>query len=257
MEGPVIDLSGVSVSLGGRPVLQDISWKVMPGDFSAVIGPNGGGKTTLLRVILGLLDPAAGTVRVLGGSPAEKRHLLGYVPQYRTFDFSYPVSVLEMVLSGRLGHVRGFPRRYSREDREMAESALRTMGIADLAGREIGRLSGGQQQRAIIARALAAGPEMLILDEPTVYVDAPTGDHFMEILDGLRETMTIVLVTHDIGALSSHVTKVACLNRRLYTHNDARITGDMIEAAYGCPIDLIAHGLPHRVFAEHGEGEEP
>lgn len=257
MKAPVIDFSGVSVSLGGRPVLEDVTWSVMPGDFSAVIGPNGGGKTTLLRVILGLIKPVAGTVRVLGGRPEEKRHLIGYVPQYRTFDFSYPVSVLEMVLSGRLGHVHGFPRRYSLEDREFACSALRTMGIADLADREIGRLSGGQQQRAIIARALATGPEVLILDEPTVYVDTPTGEHFMEILDGLRERMTIVLVTHDIGVLSSHVTKVACLNRRIYTHNDAQITGDMIQATYGCQVDLIAHGLPHRVFAEHQEGDRP
>jgi len=129
------------------------------------------------------------------------------------------------------------------------------MGIGDLAGQEIGALSGGQQQRAIIARALVGEPEVLILDEPTVYVDAPTGDHFMDLLVGLRDEMTVLLVTHDVGVLSSRVTKIACLNRRIFTHDTAEITGDMLTGAYGCPVDLIAHGLPHRVLGEH-EGEE-
>ncbi|QYZ79349.1 metal ABC transporter ATP-binding protein [Methanofollis formosanus] len=248
---PVIELSGVTVDLGGKRVLEDVSLTVEEGDFYAVIGPNGGGKSTLLKTVLGLVRLAAGDVKVLGGRPQERRHLLGYVPQYRTFDFSYPVTVGEMVLSGRLGHLQGFPRRYGRKDHEMADEALELMGIADLAGREISRLSGGQQQRAIIARALAAGPRVLILDEPTVYIDSPTEDHFMKTLDTLREQMTIVFVTHDIGVLSSRVTKVACLNRRLYTHESPELTSDMIEAAYGCPVDLIAHGVPHRVFPEH------
>ncbi|QSZ67470.1 metal ABC transporter ATP-binding protein [Methanofollis aquaemaris] len=248
---PVIELSGVTVDLGGKRVLEDISLSVEKGDFYAIIGPNGGGKSTLLKTILGLVRPVAGTVRVMGGDPQERRHLIGYVPQYRTFDFSYPATVREMVLSGRLGHLQGFPRRYGRDDQEMAEEALDLMGIADLAGREIGQLSGGQQQRVIIARALAARPRVLILDEPTVYIDSPTEDHFMKTLDALRKRMTIIFVTHDIGALSSRVTRVACLNRRLYTHDSPELTPEMIEAAYGCPVDLIAHGVPHRVFPEH------
>ncbi|NVO66980.1 metal ABC transporter ATP-binding protein [Methanofollis tationis] len=252
---PVIDVRGVSVTLGGRPVLEDVDFRVEKGDFYAVIGPNGGGKSTLLKVILGLIRPSAGTVRVLGGTPVERRHLLGYVPQYRTFDFSYPVTVGEMVLSGRLGHIRNFPRRYGQEDRAAADRAMATMGIGDLAAQEIGALSGGQQQRAIIARALVGDPEVLILDEPTVYVDAPTGEHFLDLLVGLREEMTVLLVTHDVGVLSSRVTKIACLNRRIFTHDTAEITGDMLKGAYGCPVDLIAHGLPHRVVGEH-EGEE-
>jgi zinc transport system ATP-binding protein len=127
------------------------------------------------------------------------------------------------------------------------------MGITHLAGREIRDLSGGEQQRAIIARALAANPEILFLDEPTIYVDAPTQAGFYEILDDLARKMTIVLITHDIGVVVSHVTKVACLNRRLFTHDSREITQDMIDNTYGCPVDLIAHGLPHRVFRHHGE----
>ncbi|MBP2146789.1 zinc transport system ATP-binding protein [Methanofollis sp. W23] len=248
---PVIELLGVTVDLGGKRVLENITVSIEEGDFYAIIGPNGGGKSTLLKTVLGLVSPAAGSVKVLGGSPQECRHLVGYVPQYRTFDFSYPATVGEMVLSGRLGHLTNFPRRYSSEDHEMAEEALTMMGIADLSEREISRLSGGQQQRAIIARALAARPRVLILDEPTVYIDSPTEDHFMKTLDALREKMTIVFVTHDVGVLSSRVTRVACLNRHLYTHDSPELTPDMIEAAYGCPIDLIAHGIPHRVFPEH------
>ncbi|TAJ45526.1 metal ABC transporter ATP-binding protein [Methanofollis fontis] len=252
-DGAVIEVEHVGVDLGGRTVLEDVSLRICRGDFYAIIGPNGGGKSTLLRVILGLIHPDTGEVRVLGGPPDEQRHLLGYVPQYRTFDFSYPLTVRGMVLSGRLGHIARFPRRYGEEDREAADGAMETMGIADLADRPISALSGGQQQRAIIARALAGNPEVLILDEPTVYVDSPTGEHFMDVLDVLRRQMTVVFVTHDIGVLSRHVTKVACLNRRIYTHDTPEITGDMIQGAYGCPVDLIAHGLPHRVFAEHGE----
>jgi len=254
---PAIDVRGVSVTFGRRPALESVDLRVEKGDFYAVIGPNGGGKSTLLKVILGLIRPSEGTVRVLGGTPFERRHLLGYVPQYRTFDFSYPVTVGEMVLSGRLGHIGGFPRRYRQEDREAAERAMETMGIHDLAGLEICALSGGQQQRAIIARALVGDPEVLILDEPTVYVDTPTGEHFLDLLTRLRRQITVLLVTHDIGVLSSRVTKVACLNRRIFTHETTEITGDMLEGAYHCPVDLIAHGLPHRVLGEHEQEERP
>ncbi len=219
MMDPLIALEDVSVWLGKRPVLEGVNLTIRPQDFYAVIGPNGSGKTTLLKVILGLIHPSEGRVRIFGGSPREKRQLLGYVPQFRTFDFSYPITVMEMVLSGRLGHIPGPIRRYREEDYDHAARALDMMEIGDLADRELRALSGGQQQRAIIARALAGEPEVLLLDEPTIYVDAPTEMRFYETLERLLAAMTIVLVTHDIGVISSHVTKVACLNRRLYTHD--------------------------------------
>lgn len=255
MMDPPIALRDVSVRLGGRPVLEGVNLTINPQDFYAVIGPNGSGKTTLLKVILGLIHPSEGSVQIFGGSPREKRQLLGYVPQFRTFDFSYPVTVMEMVLSGRLGHIPGPIRRYRPLDYDQAARALEMMEIADLADRELRALSGGQQQRAIIARALAGEPEVLLLDEPTIYVDTPTEMRFYETLERLRAAMTIVLVTHDIGVISSHVTKVACLNRRLYTHDSAEITEEMLSATYHCPVDLIAHGLPHRIFREHDEEE--
>ena len=253
MTAPVIEVEGVGVRFRGHTILEDVNLAIYPDDFYAIIGPNGGGKTTLLKVILGLLTPSRGTVRILGGTGPAARRNLGYVPQFRTFDFEYPITVREMVLSGRLGHITRIPRRYGADDHARTEEALETLNITDLADRQIRSLSGGEQQRAIIARALVGDPRVLLLDEPTVYVDAPTTTQFYGILDGLRERMAIVLVTHDIGVLPEHVTRVACLNRRLYTHDTNEITADMLEAAYHCPVDLIAHGVPHRVLSEHAE----
>ena len=256
VKSPVIELEKVSCLLGGRPVLDQVDLRVREGDLYAVIGPNGGGKTTLLRVILGLLPVSAGTVRVFGKLPREARSRVGYVPQFRTFDFQYPISVEEMVISGRLGHIPGPLKRFSAEDHAAARTALERTGILHLSGRPIRTLSGGEQQRAIIARALVGDPALLILDEPMVYVDIPTEDQLFDLLDGLTGSMTILLVTHDIGAISTHVTRVACLNQRIYTHDTNEITGEMLTAAYHCPVDLIAHGVPHRVFRDHERGDQ-
>ena len=253
MNGPVIELEKVSCILSGRPVLDAVDLKVREGDLYAVIGPNGGGKTTLLRVILGLLPISSGTVRVFGRDPLQARSRIGYVPQYRTFDFLYPITVEEMVLSGRLGHIRSPVRRFSKEDRSAAQKALERTGIPHLSSRPIADLSGGERQRAIIARALVGDPDLLILDEPMVYVDMPTEHQLFDMLEGLLSRMTILLVTHDIGAISPHVTRVACLNGRIFTHDTNEISEEMLTAAYHCPVDLIAHGIPHRVFRDHGK----
>jgi zinc transport system ATP-binding protein len=253
MGKPVIETEDLWLMKNGEAVLEAVNLRVDEGDFYAIIGPNGGGKTTLLKVILGLIRPSKGTVRVLGGPPEKNRHLLGYVPQMRTFDFDYPVSARGMVLSGLLGHKNGVMKRYDAADTGRADRALATMGISHLADRTIKNLSGGEQQRVMIARALVGDPRVLLLDEPTVFVDTPTETQFFDILEDLARSLTIVLVTHDIGVIVSHVTRVACLNRRLYTHDSAELTEDMIQGAYACPVDIIAHGQPHRVFRPHEE----
>ncbi len=250
-EEPVIEVKDLWLSRKGEVILEDINLRILHKDFFAIIGPNGSGKTTLLKVILGLIPPDRGTIRILGGTPQEKRHLIGYVPQLRTFDFDYPISVRGMVLSGLLGRKTGFFKTFSDEDTALADKALSTMGIAPLADRTICNLSGGEQQRVVIARALVGNPQVLFLDEPTVFVDTPTETQFYDILGNLARTMTIVLVTHDIGVIVSHVTKVACLNRRMFTHESRELTEDMIQGAYKCPVDLIAHGHPHRVLRPH------
>jgi zinc transport system ATP-binding protein len=253
MTGPVIECRGIGYRAGDRLILDSVDLTVRKGDFYAVIGPNGGGKTTLLKIILGLLQPSEGIVRVFGTSPRKGRAGIGYVPQYRTFDFQYPITVEEMVLSGRLSHIPGVTRRYTERDRETVRETLKQLGISRLKDRELRRLSGGEQQRAIIARALVGEPKLLILDEPLVYVDVPTEERIFDLFAELESRLTILVVTHDIGAISSHVTRVACLNSKMYTHDTAEITGDMLAAAYHCPVDLIAHGVPHRVFRDHRE----
>jgi zinc transport system ATP-binding protein len=247
----IVEMKGVWVRRGGRSVLEDIDFILEKGDFYGVIGPNGGGKTTLIKVILGLIKPWKGEVLVEGKTPETNRYLLGYVPQYRTYDFTYPLTVREMVLSGRMGLIAGPFRKYHPEDHQKAETAMERMGIRDLSDRTIGELSGGQQQRAIIARALISEPHALLLDEPTTHVDPRMEEEFYEILRSLRKRMAILLVTHDMTAISAYVDKIACLNRRLFTHGTKEIDEDMLAAVYHCPINLLAHGIPHRVLRSH------
>jgi zinc transport system ATP-binding protein len=250
-----IALEHVYAEIAGQNVLEDISLAVNEKEFYAIIGPNGGGKTTLIKLMLGLIRPEKGRIRVFGGKPSDNRHLLGYVPQFHTFDFHYPVTLEEMVLSGRLGNKNRIFTRYTKKDRAITEEVLTTLGISNLSQREISALSGGERQRAIIARALVSEPRALLLDEPTVYVDAPAEQQFYSILNSLKEKMAVILVTHDIGVVSDHATKVGCLNRRLYTHDSAEITDDMLTSAYQCPVELIAHGVPHRVLRTHNHEE--
>jgi zinc transport system ATP-binding protein len=248
-------MKDVSICYGRKVVIEDVSWEVGEHDFAAIIGPNGGGKTTLLKGILGLLPLSSGEITIFGLPPGEGRRLIGYVPQFHTFDFSFPITVSEMVLQSRLHHITGRFKRYREEDHQIAQHVLQQIGLADSGDAPISTLSGGQQQRAIIARALAGEPRLLILDEPTVYVDAPTEEQFFTLIEKLRAEMTVIIVTHDIGAISGKVNRIACLNHHLFTHGDAEITDDMLTAVYGCPVDLIAHGVPHRVLREH-RGEE-
>jgi zinc transport system ATP-binding protein len=257
MSEHVIEVTDLSYSLNGREILSHVNLIVDQGDFYAIIGPNGGGKTTLLRILLGLLAPDSGKVTVFGRPPGEVRDRIGYVPQFKTFDFSYPITVREMVRSGLMGHGRGVSRRIDPAREEEVDRVMEDLGLSGLASQQVGRLSGGEQQRAIVARALVGDPDLLILDEPTVYVDAPTELQFLDLLDMLRRTKTLVMVTHDIGVLPSHVTRIACLNHRIFTHGGAEITDEMLEFGYGCPVDLIAHGVPHRVLRDHApEGGE-
>lgn len=256
VEASVVEARDLSFYHDGQPVLENVSLVVREGDFYAILGPNGGGKTTLLRIILGLLPPSSGTIRLFGGDPESGRSLVGYVPQFRTFDFHYPITVEEMVLSGRLSHLPGLRKRYGAGDRDRALAVMEKLGLRDLSGRAISTLSGGEQQRVILARALVGEPRLLILDEPTVYVDAPTEVQFFGIVKELRKSMTLLLVTHDIGVISRQVTRVACLNRTLHTHDSPEITEDMITATYHCPVDLVAHGLPHRVLGDHRKGRK-
>lgn len=249
---PAIEMKGVWFSYDKTPVLKDVTLTLEQGDFLGIIGPNGGGKTTILKLLLGVLKPDRGTVRILGEAPHDASHRVGYVPQNTDLNITFPISVMDVAMMGRLSRSR-IGRRYSREDRSKAEEALRKAGIWEYRNTPIGRLSGGQRQRVFIARALATDPEILFLDEPTASVDP---DFEMDLFDFLRELnrkVTIVAVTHDVGVISRNVKSVACVNRTLIFHEEGQITEEMIDMAYKCPVDLVAHGIPHRVLPTHGD----
>lgn len=209
---PALSLNHLSFSYQDMTVLKDISFKVMPGQFIGIIGPNGGGKTTLLKLILGFLKSNEGSIEVFGNSPASARLSMAYVPQSLRFDKQFPISVIELVLEGRLANLPWYGS-FNRKDKQIAEDALARVGLLDLKNRPLGSLSGGQAQRALIARALASGPKLLILDEPTASVDAQAELDIYAILKKLQGDMTILMVTHNLQAVIELTEKVICVQK--------------------------------------------
>ena len=253
MQPNVIELDHVWFSYQASPVLVDVTFALPRGEFLGIIGPNGGGKTTLLKLMVGLLKPDRGMIRVLGQEPSVASSKVGYVPQDTDFNRGFPISVMDVALMGRLSRLRR-GRGYSKEDREKVEQILERVGMLEYRERPIGKLSGGQRQRVFIARALATEPEILFLDEPTAGVDRDFRTDLYDILRELNQEVTIVVITHDIGVVSRHMRSIACVNKHFIFHEGGQITQEMIDMAYECPVDLIAHGLPHRVLPSHREG---
>ncbi len=245
-----IEIKNVSAGYENEIVIENINCNIYDGDFFGIIGPNGGGKSTLLKIILGLLNPTKGSVRIYGQLPKTGRKNIGYVPQYSEYDKQYPISVWDVVLMGRRS-IRGIHPLYSADDKKATIEALKKVNMEKCKKRHISELSWGQRQRVFIARALVSNPKILLLDEPTASIDKDTQLNFYNLLKELNKNVTIVLITHDIGVISSYVTRVACLNHYLFTHDEKMITKEMLEATYSCPVDLIAHGIPHRVLDEH------
>lgn len=244
---PAAELVNVTYRYPGAPpdtppVLEDVSLRIEPDDYVGLIGPNGGGKTTLLRILLGLLRPELGEVRVLGTSPTQARSRVGYVPQHARIDTTVPASVLDVVLTGRLNR-SGWGVRYGPEHRSAALAALEQTGVAHLASKTVAELSGGQRQRVLIARALASDAAILLLDEPTAGVDAPMERGFYALLQELNERLPIVLVSHDVSFVSSHMKRIACLNRRLVCHTASEVTAEMLAATYDghTHLSLVEH----------------
>lgn len=263
---PVVELSHVSfgyppAGLDAR-VLDDVSLRIEPDDLLGIIGPNGGGKTTLLKIILGLIRPQKGDVRVLGEPPSRTRHLVGYVPQHARIDESVPASVLDVVLTGRLSHSR-WGWRYRRRDDEAAMAALEQTSTADLAHRQFGDLSGGQRQRVLIARALVSDARLLLLDEPTAGVDTHMEASLFELLETLNERLPVVMVSHDVSFVSSRLKRVACLNKQITVHPASEITQEIIGQMYHGPVSIVQHAdhcpvhLDHAHPHHHGEPASP
>lgn len=242
-----IQMQNVTFAYDGEPVIHDVTLSIDQNELVCIVGPNGGGKTTFLRLILGIIKPQSGTVRVFGQHPEYARREIGYVPQQTMFDQSFPVSVLDVALMGRLGGSNwGF---FSKEAKGKALFALEEVGLAPLAGKPFSSLSGGQKQRVLIARALATEPRMLLLDEPTSNVDQLTTHKLYEILQRLSAKMTVIFVSHDVGVVSTIVTSVLCINNReIVVHPTSDLTGDALSTLYGGNMKLVRHD--HRCAEE-------
>lgn len=258
MSEAVIEVRDLSYAYNGGPdVLRGVRLTVRRGDYVAVLGPNGGGKTTLLKLLLGVLKPSTGTVRVLGVEPARAVRRVGYMPQATEARRGMPMTSLEVVLTG-LQRGAGLGPFWGRGDRGRALRAMERVGVADLAGRMVAGLSGGQRQRVLIARALVSDPEILFLDEPTASVDAQGRCSLLELLADLNREMTVVYVSHDLSIVASGASSVACVNRTLHFHPTPEVTRDMLDMMYGaeggrCPVEVFTHGeVPHRVVPRHG-----
>ena len=244
----LLEMKNLSASYGTNIVLQDVDFRVYENDFIGVIGPNGGGKTTLLKVILGLVKPLRGDL-IFNGD-LMNRNKIGYLPQISTGDNSYPVTVRDVILSGLMIH-KGLISRMSAFDKNKAGSVIEELGLADLADSSLNELSGGQLQRVLLGRAVIGDPKLLLLDEPGNFVDANFEKDFYEKLFLLNKRMAILMVSHDIGTISAHIKSFACINRFLHYHPSPEITNEQL-LAYDCPIQLITHGVvPHTVLKNH------
>ncbi len=235
-----ISINQVSYAYGSSNVLENISVEIEEEEFFGVIGPNAAGKSTLLKLMLGMLKPDKGDITVLGKSPRQACKHIGYVPQYPSFPRNFPIKVQDVVLMGRLG-INGKMRRFSDRNRVIALDSILAVEIYELSAKPIKDLSGGQVQRMLIARALASKPEILILDEPTANIDVQAEENIFALLKQYNEHMTIIVVSHDIAFISAYVNRVGCLNKTLICHETETVSGKTIEELYGAQVNMIHH----------------
>ncbi len=220
------------------PVLENINLEIEAEEFFGLIGPNAAGKSTLIKLLLGLLMPDSGEILIKGQPPLKARHLLGYVPQHPTFPCDFPITVEEVVMLGRQSPTYGW---FDRQDRQAARVAMQAVEIADIARQPIKTISGGQRQRMLIARALISHPEILILDEPTANIDLQAEESIFSLLKQYNDHITIIVISHDVAFISEYVHRVGCLNKTLICHATAAIDGKIIAELYGGAVRMIQH----------------
>jgi len=245
MSKPLLEIRNMDIAYQKQLVLSNVSLSVFEHDFIGIIGPNGGGKTSLLKAILGLLKPLRGSI-----THNIERSEIGYLPQGSQVDENFPITVKEVIASGlEHGLKTGF--RTARNRRDKIERAISTVGMEALQSRPIGELSGGEFQRTLLARAIISSPRLLVLDEPDTHVDNLFETELYALLKELNKNITILLVSHDIGIISPYIKTIACVNRDLHYHPSNEINEEQLKV-YNCPIEIIAHGpVPHRVIKEH------
>ena len=236
-DAPVIEIKGLDFAYNGVPILKDVNLTIGRRELICIVGPNGGGKTTLIKLIMGLLKPGSGSIRVFGQNPARVRERIGYLPQHAMHDPRFPITVMEVVLMGRVE--RTWIGRYSPEDKKAARTALQEMGMSEYADRPFSDLSGGQRQRVMIARALSTEPDLLVLDEPTSNVDIILESRLYDILHELSERMTVLTVTHDI--VSELVEEVICVNRTVHIHPTSEVKEGGLASIYAGAGRMVHH----------------
>ena len=247
----IIEINGLSAGYDGKTVLHQVDLVVYEKDFLGIIGPNGGGKTTLIKCILGLHQPSEGSIRFYKNGQEIPDMNMGYLPQYNTIDKKFPISVYEVILSG-LSKQKSIFRRYSKEQHELVRQMIARMGLEGMEERSIGSLSGGQLQRALLGRALVSNPEVVILDEPNTYIDKRFEAKLYSLLEEINKERAIILVSHDIGTVLKNVKTIACVNETVHYHPHTEVPTEWLEEHFGCPIEMLGHGtFPHRVLKCH------
>ncbi|MBP9706182.1 MAG: metal ABC transporter ATP-binding protein [Oligoflexales bacterium] len=241
MQAPVLEFKDVNFSYNGEElILENASFRIKSGEFIGILGPNGGGKTTAMRLALGLIKPSSGSVFVFGEAPEKSRLRIGYVPQFINFTKSFPITVLEMVCMGRIENGLG-KNYYSKNDRAASLALIEKLALQQYADSPIARLSGGQMQRALVARALVCKPGLLLLDEPTASIDQSGELSIYEWLNSMKGETTIVTISHDIAFVSKYVDRVICINRRVSEHQTKELSGDSLAAIYGTDFQMVHH----------------
>ena len=257
-QDPALAVRGLWAGYNHHPVLEEVSFQVARGDIVGIIGPNGSGKSTLMKAILGLVKPWRGQISVLDQSAAPARQRVGYMPQVEQVDWDFPVTVADVALMGRYAQ-RGLLRRARRSDREAADASLERAGVYQLRHQLIGELSGGQRRRVLLARALVNHPDLLLLDEPTAGMDATAQHQLLDIIEGLRqEGTTVVLSTHDLSCVPEWCVKAACLNRRLIAFGPPSeiLNERVLSETFGTHLLLVHTDGQAYAYQHHTHGEE-
>lgn len=247
----IAEIKDLSVGYDSKIVLKDVKLNIYEQDFLGIIGPNGGGKTTLLKVLLGLLKPLKGSITFYDKGKKASSIRMGYLPQLNNIDRKFPISVADVVASGLMRKKRLF-KGYTAEQKEKIFQTIHEMGLDELENRPIGELSGGQVQRVLLGRALVSEPQLLILDEPNSYVDKRFESHLYEHLERINKDTAIIFVSHDIGTVLRMTKNVACINETLHYHAGSDAAEEWIDTVFDCPIELVGHGdFPHRILKTH------